>query len=1653
MPGITTFFQAMNNSFVGNEYDPFRIFYRKGICNTPLTPVGGKGSVQGTMSMCAGQGLLPVCDVGMPPVKPVAQAVMSVAQLFTPACGKIYAGKAKVIAAEEASLPATSSPPPESPLPPDSPPADSAYDYAFTVCSRVDSAVSGLLNRFMFWQPALAQESTLTPADTVPPFPAPNSNHSTWLIHDHRDDLTLFRQQLETFLQRIAIQPSEEVLQQLIATLQGNDMIFFLPPEKATGRVRRVHEDLARRPPRLYEMSIKDETVPEEGLGGQLMTFGDQQMKYSMLLFKRGIATYDPRYFLASGGEAVLGYFSQVLGELFSGTLFERNEGESYPLWLQRLMMNVLMTPNAGKAFRGPRISVALSKPGLGKARSVLSGSAARPRPPLSGTVISHPQTGITVQSVLQADIAGQRWHLFPSGQHHATAVQPGVTPAVSHAATRVGNTNLWRIDGLSGEYAFSYGARPNLYLNTAEGLQAVKVSAEDGTLLLTDRQRLWFEPSTGEWRIFWPGNTHLTARCLPLIPEASITTAPGATEVLASVSRLERRVWATANGKQYLEIRSRALNPNSEIMGYVEGHLEGNFFTVSRRDTTLHQQPVLSWQSTAEKWDVAASPFSALNVAQNQIDFTWLRPQPDAAALSAVYQRPGLYRQGHHYFLRWRTDADGVSHYLAVTPAEQPALYRLVEPLAAEIRLHYHEQQQQWYFLTLTHPAFAGLPESVKVSPAQPFSLVDELPWYQHIYRQGDDLWLHTGTDKQGAPEYVRVVQARDDADLFTVRAPASDGKGNLWRFRYVDDGEFAPEEKEGCQRRKRADDQPCAGPSSQEQPAMKIRRVQQVDARGLQWLEQNPREVQETARLGDNLDIAHRRNLRYARRLLQLAQVTKLPRRAIAHHAGVTERELAFWLQQLSPEAERWLLNHPQYDNETDLAYAIRLWGLQQQERRVSLGDISRHTGIEARSILNFLLAESASLKERLLIQAPQESGGTGAVAPGSAVGKSSGREVKAKATLSGIRFREWLSLYPRDEEESLVDYAVRLSFNYEGNVSTQTIADYLGVDIDAMMQRRDALALNHLSSEEERQWFRASPRQPGESELDYATRLYFVREHQRAAGEQLTKITNNTIAHCAGVSAPALNRNISRLSKVAVWLNNHPVRQSEAEFRWVADNSEMGQKKQYALRLIRERSVGNNRKKVTLDDIAQRLDTTKSTLQLWLNEAREAWFRDRPRQDEKVTGNANDLFVQRANQFYARRLAGLRAHEQIEWLIRDRDIATHAGITLESLKFALEADFERKNPLPQRPLSEEEGWDPAYGRLHLNVRKNLPLLVDARDPTRSVTHDVISDEAWISDFEQLVSRAPKDQQERVRREFPQQAQRLIATDGGEQDSFIDAAGNRQEGPLSEYLYVIYDEQNPEVGVQVRAKKPMRAWTFLGGYTGGLHLTEASLRNEFKKVGSQASLTYLWATKGEASVSGFLNPNLLALINTARMNGFDALGENNVGIFYIEDLVPCYFTIKDIEADTQLLVDYGKYYQPNYEIQTALNNDIIRLMAQTENTCFIVKDIYGQMAHIYGPHGAVDAVPENVQSHILQERKDYRGIIRYDVVNKKGGKIFYNRKHDAWNLYRALAKALEPNAGRDVTEQKIHQMQAVVAGVYPQEEGALKQESADER
>lgn len=1654
MPDNVTFFQAINNSFVGNEYDPFRIFYRKGVCNTPLTPVGGKGSALGALSMCAGQGLLPVCDVSQPAVKPVAQAVMSVAQLFTPACGKIYAGKAKFIAAEEASLPPKPSPPAKSSLPPEPSPADSAYGYVSAVCSRVDTAVSGLLNRFMFWQPALAQESTLTPADSVPSFPVANSHPSTWLIHDHRDDPALFRQQLETFLQRIDIQLSENELQKLIATLRGHDMIFFLPPDRAHGRVRRVHEDVARSNTMLYEMSIKDKGVAKESIGAKLIAFGNQQMEYSLLLFERGIQEYDVRYFVASGGEAILGYFSQVLGELFSGTLFDPHPGESNGDWLQRLALNVVSPPSAGNAFRGPRIRVAVNRPRVGRPRPqpAFAVSAAGSRQGLTGIVNSHPHSGITVQSVLQADIAGQRWHLFPNSQQRATAVQPGVTPVVSHAATRVGNTNLWRIDGLSGEYAFSYGARPNLYLNTPEGLQAVKVSADDGTLLLTDGQKIWFEPVTGEWRLFWTGNTHLTARCLPLIPEPLISTTPGATEVLASVLRLERRVWATANGRQYLEIRSPALNPNSEVTGYVEGHLEGNFFTVTRRDTLLHQQPVLSWQPTAEKWDAAASPFSLLNAAENHIDFSWLQPRPDAARLTAVYQRPGLYRHGHHYFLRWRTDAAGVSQYLAVTPAEKPAFYRPVEPLAADIRLHYHEQQQQWQLRTLTHPAFAGLPESVKVQPAQPFSPADELPWYQHMYRQGGDLWLHTGTDKQGAPEYVRVVQDSEDSDLFTLREPESDGAESVWRVRYHDDDEITLEEQR-CQRRKRADDQPCAGPSSQEQPAAKIRRVQQIDAAGQRWLEQHPRESQEIGQSGDTLDRAHRRNLRYARRLLQLARATKLPRRVIAHHAGVTERELAFWLQQLSPEAERWLVDHPQHDNETDLAYAVRLWGLQQQERSVSLGDISRHTGIEARSILNFLLAESVSLKTRLQIKLPPQGSEADAGAADSSARESSGRDVRPKATRTSIRFREWLSLYPRDKDESLVDYAVRLSLNYEGNVSSQMIADYLGVDIDAMMQRRDELALNHLSWEEERQWFRATPRKPGESELDYATRLYFVREQQSAAGMVITKISNNRIASFAGTSAPALNRNISRLRKVTIWMNNHPPRAQEDEFLWVTDSSEMGQKKQYALRLFRERAVGNQRKTVTLDDIAQRLDTSKPTLQLWLNEAREAWFRDRPRQDEKVSGNANDLFVQRANQFYARRLAGLRAREQMAWLIRDRDIATHAGITPESLKFALEADFERKNPLPERPFSEEEGWDPAYGRLHLNVRKNPPLLVDASDPTRSVTHEVISPEARISDFEQLVSRAPKAHQERIRREFPQQAQRLIATDGGEQDSFIDAAGNRQQGPLSRYFYVMHDAQNPELGAQVRAKERVPAWTFLGGYTGVLHRTEASLRNEFKKIGSQASLTYLWATKGEASVSGFLNANILALMNTAKMDGFDALGKNNVIMFYIEDIVIGYCTVKDVEKDEQLLVDYGKFYQPDYEIQTTLNNDIIRLIAQAENTCFIVKDIYGQMAHIYGPNGAVDAVPENVPSHILQERKDARGIIRYDVVNKKGGKIFYNRKHDAWNLYRTLAKALYPNAGRDMTEQKIHQMQAVVAGVYPQEEGAVKPEPDDER
>ncbi|MFS2224417.1 hypothetical protein [Pantoea sp. B65] len=1645
------------------------------------------------------QGGLPAEPLFPPISTPGAAAIKAAAELVTRSGWRVCAGSAPPQAATERS--------PDALMPLNSA-LTAASHYGMQALQAVDRALGGLFTQLLPWRGVGGQSTTAPTA--VAEAGGLRPKHSCYRIHKQGDNHTLFRQQIDEFIDQMGWTLDGNQQQQLINHLSATDIIFIYPSSPDGNRPPRVHEEHMRMRSIQYEMALKDKTVAADSLGARIIAWGDKQNENSVMLFIEGTRNYNPFYFLASGGEAVLGYFARITGELFSGTLLDREPGEREVDRLLRLSMNIVIPEQLGsKAFNFRPL-----RPGSGK-----------PLAQLPGTLISHPPTGITVHSLLQKEINGQRWLLIPQGENQGMAIPAGSEPAASVPATRNPQSRLWRINRVEGEHRFSHSQQPELLIKFGDRYQPVKFSPEDGCCILPDGEKIYFHSISQQWTLFYPGNSHLHARALSVIGENLIQPGPGQQGVLAGIGPQEGRVWSVASsGKQYLEVRAQGAVASNVDIGYVEGRLEGEFFTISASESQpVYRQTVLKWQPTSQKWDsTATSPFHLLKNADGHIDLTWLqRILNPARDLIAVHQRPGLYRVGRDYFLRWENSADGVARYLEVLPGEKNNEYRTPQPAAeGEVYFRYDEHHAQWQFLSFTHDAFAALPPRVKVQPTFPFSADYALPEYRNTYLSGSDIWIHTGADRHGVAEYIHVQQDAVDGDLFSLRVPNERGPDSLWVFRYDEDDEFVLEEQRLCQPRGRRgnDDECVAGPSGIQPPVKKVRTEPPGEAYELTWLEQHPRLLQETLVAEDDASVRGKKNLAYALRL-SLASPLDISVNAIAAHSGVEVRRLRAWLSRTTPEIHRWFVSYPQQAAESDINYALRLCRLSAQG--ITLTAIARHTGVKENVIrmwlkrfpsdeiqwfiLNPRREQESSMEYALrLSQLPESGASLAAIAEHAGVYEknlrtslktlsSQGQQwldshpqrqtetdmdyalrlswlphegvpysaiaMHARVNEKSLRSRlhrlpaevhQWLNSYPRAEKEEDMAYAIRLYQTPHDKVTTTMIATRAGVDESLLLERLGQSRVDKLASQREKQWLNSHPRNLRESNIDYALRLTRLRDGQVMAGTLTKKlIKNNTIALHARITPQFLSMNIVRMRNAQQWLNNHPRLLSELltdgdSFLTVADKN-----RQYALRLVKLRNQQQKTLMIRNSDIAGHSWVPERKLKEWLQGEKTDWFSSVPRESaELVTEDESEFTILHKNQLYARRLDFRRAEQHMGWLITDKNIATQAGVTMSSFRLALKPEFDHPRPQPVRSY-DAEMLEPTHGLLHLQLKQNPPLLADPRQPARSITSEVISGPVFISDIQNIVKGLPKEQREEVAHRFASEAQLLVESDGGRQDFFIDEKDERQPGLLSQKLEIHYNEQTPDLGWQIIAREAFKAYEFVGAYSGIFHRDAVSLREEYKKMGSQSVLTYLWGVyKGEGAVSGYQNANKLALINTAALAGHASQGENNLAVGYINDKIPFYYTTRNIEKGDKLLISYGNYYQPDYLIQTAINNDVIRIIAGEEKRYFIIKDMAGKTAHIYGPAGEVDVLPAGVDKSMLKERLDNRGIVRYDAISKKTAKRIAISKDDENNLYHALAKAINPLAGRDIIEEKIKAMKEAVAAHYAAEEGVVKLE-----
>jgi len=252
------------------------------------------------------------------------------------------------------------------------------------------------------------------------------------------------------------------------------------------------------------------------------------------------------------------------------------------------------------------------------------------------------------------------------------------------------------------------------LYLNVQDKSYALTPHTTEGVYRLNNGREIYLNPLVGEWRRFCSGNSHLNAKSLSAIPDELLRLSPGDHSVLAFRGEIspESKVWTQPDtGKYYLEVlKLDPENQNSVVSHYIEGHLEGRFFSIKNPSQQAHKHPLLEWKSGIGKWEVVAN---ANSVVTNSVTSPIFRGLPSSVqVVPLVTLDPALSLPGftHTYrldntgeiFIRTGTTRRGVAQYIKVEQSKsQPKIFRLnVFDRAEDLReIRYYRYQENGEF------------------------------------------------------------------------------------------------------------------------------------------------------------------------------------------------------------------------------------------------------------------------------------------------------------------------------------------------------------------------------------------------------------------------------------------------------------------------------------------------------------------------------------------------------------------------------------------------------------------------------------------------------------------------------------------------------------------------------------------------------------------------------------------------------------------------------------------------------------------------------------------------------------------------------------------------------------------------------------------
>ncbi|MDR3430424.1 MAG: hypothetical protein P4L95_00735 [Rouxiella aceris] len=390
-------------------------------------------------------------------------------------------------------------------------------------------------------------------------------------------------------------------------------------------------------------------------------------------------------------------------------------------------------------------------------------------------------------------------------------------------------------------------------------------------------------------------------------------------------------------------------------------------------------------------------------------------------------------------------------------------------------------------------------------------------------------------------------------------------------------------------------------------------------------------------------------------------------------------------------------------------------------------------------------------------------------------------------------------------------------------------------------------------------------------------------------------------------------------------------------------------------------------------------------------------------------------------------------------IKFFELEKTIREILGMQKQNEKIKIAANIK---PDPDAPSSQEFIWG-EYKTFFQKVNNiNRPAIL-LQDPVtgRSVTKELLGNDVQLVYVDELLQemKIPNSEWETKKKIWKNIAQKIVDSDG-----------ESQKAILKKYTEILYDDEEQNIGLQITAKEDIPAGTILGGYSGVVHKPDSESYNlATKNNGYRSIATYLFESEsGSLNISGYENPNRLALLNTADFSGYASRGKNNVSLFYLksatgsEGILPVYVTNQTIKAGEELLISYGPYYNKNFldfNKQFDMGADIIRRIAKKEKKYIIIENEDKVPIACFNPEGkevkknqdindkmpfrGLKEVPSQ-QIATLRFWQNKKGVLRYNAVidNTKIG-----NRNSLDNIFHALAQALYRNKKDQINSKTI--------------------------